>query len=96
MDFHPHTLNDYNQQSYNSIDSAVGMCLQFLESIVYLHESHVIHRDLKPENALIDYNGSRFNPLLKLIDFSESAIFTSATQHFERQSIPTHCIKEIF
>jgi len=41
-----------------------------IESVVNLHESHVIHRDIKPENALVDFNTNRTKPILKLIDFA--------------------------
>lgn len=70
MDFHPHTLNDFIKLDHNSVDSKIKMCLQMIESIIEIHKSKVIHRDLKPENALIDFTTDRFNPILKLIDFS--------------------------
>lgn len=70
MDFHPHTLNDFVRLDHNSGDSKITMCLQMIESIIEIHKSKVIHRDLKPENALIDFTTDRFNPILKLIDFS--------------------------
>lgn len=79
MDFHPHTLDDYIKLEHNTVDLKIKMCLQMIESIIAIHKSYVIHRDLKPENALIDFTTDRFNPTLKLIDFSESAIFASPT-----------------
>lgn len=82
MDFHPHTLQDYLSSEHNHIDSKIKMCIQTIESIMDIHKKKVIHRDFKPQNALIDYNTDKFNPTLKLIDFSESAIFISQTKRF--------------
>ena len=60
------------------MDETLDACLQLLEATVHLHQSGVIHRDIKPENVLMDYETHRNHQLVKLIDFSESAIHTEA------------------
>lgn len=96
MDFHPHTLDDFIRYEHNAIDSKIEMCLQMVSSVIDIHRSNVIHRDLKPENVLIDFTTNRFSPLLKLIDFSESAIHVSGDRRNEDATIPNCIIKELF
>jgi serine/threonine protein kinase len=43
---------------------AIGIAVQVLDALEYIHENGVVHRDLKPENIMVDSNDH-----IKLIDF---------------------------
>ena len=47
-----------------AISTAMGLALQIVDVLVYLHSHNVVHRDLKPENVMLMADGN-----IKLMDF---------------------------
>jgi Protein kinase domain len=58
------TLSDLVPDEGMDAVQAVGLVLQLLEALVYVHKMTVLHRDVKPANAIVDAEGQ-----LSLMDF---------------------------
>jgi tetratricopeptide (TPR) repeat protein len=54
------------------VPTRIGLLVQMLSALGYLHQRGVIHRDLKPSNVLVDANGS-----VQLLDFGLASLIGS-------------------
>lgn len=61
----------------------IGLILQMLQALVYLHRRGILHRDLKPSNALV------LNGQLKLLDFGLSVVTSRTMEHLTQTTAGT-------
>ncbi len=52
-----------------SVEQKVGLLIEMLQALAYLHQHNIIHRDLKPGNVLVDENGR-----LQVLDFGLAVV----------------------
>ncbi len=56
----------------------IGMLVQLLQALTYLHRRGVLHRDLKPGNVLVDASGS-----VKVLDFGLSVASSHSVSNMQ-------------
>jgi serine/threonine-protein kinase len=57
-------ITRYCTENRLTVDKILGLFLDVIDAVSYLHRNLVVHRDLKPSNILVDRNGQ-----IKLLDF---------------------------
>ncbi|GAB4161154.1 MAG: hypothetical protein Fur005_18330 [Roseiflexaceae bacterium] len=72
-----------------SIEQRVGLLIQILEALAYLHRRQILHHDLKPANVLIS------DGHVRLLDFG-LAVLASQPQPDELSGTPLYLAPEIF
>jgi serine/threonine protein kinase len=65
---------------YVSVHAKVGLIIQMLQALVYLHRRGVIHRDLKPGNVLV------MSGQVKVVDFGLSVTATTPSGKHRTES----------
>ena len=64
----PEPLSVLDAAQTEPLEVKIGLLIQMLQALAYLHRRGVIHRDIKPSNALVD------GDQLKLLDFGISEL----------------------
>jgi serine/threonine-protein kinase len=57
-------ITRYCAENQLPVDKILGLFIDVIDAVSYLHRNLVVHRDLKPSNILVDRNGQ-----IKLLDF---------------------------
>ena len=81
-----------NAGSYSE-DTVINITRQILDTLVFLHDLHIVHRDIKPENILLRRKGTLE---LKMADFGLSKMFDATIKMATMCGSPAYVAPEVF
>eukprot|EP00008_Paramoeba_atlantica_P011320 CAMPEP_0201492258 /NCGR_PEP_ID=MMETSP0151_2-20130828/32406_1 /ASSEMBLY_ACC=CAM_ASM_000257 /TAXON_ID=200890 /ORGANISM="Paramoeba atlantica, Strain 621/1 / CCAP 1560/9" /LENGTH=535 /DNA_ID=CAMNT_0047878973 /DNA_START=117 /DNA_END=1721 /DNA_ORIENTATION=- len=80
-----------NAGSYSE-DTVINITRQILDTLVFLHDLHIVHRDIKPENILLRRKGTLE---LKMADFGLSKMFDATIKMATMCGSPAYVAPEV-